>query len=43
MHESEHRSFTKPVEVREFPNGRTEIVRARGVVVDWFGGSTDAA
>ena len=30
MHATEHRSFEKPDEVREFPNGRAEIVKAGG-------------
>ena len=29
-HETEHRSFTKPDEVREFPNGRAEILNLGG-------------
>lgn len=27
MHETEHRRFAQPDEVREFPNGRAEIVK----------------
>ena len=30
MQATEHRSFEKPDEVREFPNGRAEIVKAGG-------------
>ena len=30
MHETEHRSFAKPDEIREFPNGRAEIVKVGG-------------
>ena len=30
MQETEHRSFEKPDEVREFPHGRAEIVKAGG-------------
>lgn len=30
MQETEHRSFTEPDEVREFPNGKAEIVKIGG-------------
>jgi len=30
MHETEHRSFGQPDEVREFPNGKAEIVKVGG-------------
>ena len=30
MRTTEHRSFSEPDEVREFPNGRAEIVKAGG-------------
>jgi len=30
MHDTEHRSFTAPDEVREFPRGRAEIVKIGG-------------
>src|ERR1700691_3067541 len=30
MHETEHRSFGQPDEIREFPNGRAEIVKVGG-------------
>ena len=45
MQSTEHTTFATPDEVREFPNGRAEIVRvgeAPVVVVDWFGASNDA-
>lgn len=29
-HETEHKAFTKPDEVREFPNGRAEILKVGG-------------
>lgn len=30
MHETEHRSFVEPDEIREFPNGRAEILKVGG-------------
>jgi hypothetical protein len=30
MHETEHRSFEEPDEIREFPNGKAEIVKVAG-------------
>jgi hypothetical protein len=30
-HETEHKSFGRPEEVREFPNGRAEILKVGGV------------
>jgi hypothetical protein len=30
MHETEHRSFGQPDEIREFPNGKAEIVNVGG-------------
>ena len=30
MQETEHRSFAQPDEIREFPNGRAEIVKVGG-------------
>jgi hypothetical protein len=32
-HETEHRSFTKADEVRQFPNGRAEILKVGGAPV----------
>ena len=32
-HETEHKSFTKPEEVRDFPNGRAEILQVGGAEV----------
>ena len=32
-HKTEHKSFTKPEEVREFPNGRAEILKVGGAEV----------
>ena len=29
-HETEHKSFVRPEEVREFPNGRAEILKVGG-------------
>ena len=29
-HETEHKTFSKPDEIREFPNGRAEILRVGG-------------
>jgi hypothetical protein len=29
-HETEHRSFSQPQEVREFPNGRAELINVGG-------------
>lgn len=50
MQETEHRSFNKADEVREFPRGRAEILNIgdaevvgdESVVVDWFGASNYA-
>ena len=36
MHETEYKSFSQPGEVREFPNGRAEIVRIGGGEVGRF-------
>lgn len=33
MQETEHKSFEKPDEIREFPNGRAEIVKAGGAEI----------
>ena len=43
MHETEHQSFEKPGEVREFPNGRAEIVKIRGGEVGRLVFSPDGA
>ena len=32
-HETEHKSFARPEETREFPNGRAEIVRVGGAEI----------
>ena len=32
-HETEHKSFTRPEEVREFPNGKAEILKIGGAEV----------
>ena len=44
--QTEHRTFEEADEVREFPNGRAEILNVGGgepvTVVDWFGASNSA-
>ncbi|MBA4181923.1 MAG: cupin, partial [Anaerolinea sp.] len=33
MHSTEHKTFAKPDETREFPNGRAEILQVGGGAV----------
>ena len=37
MQETEHRSFGEPDEVREFPNGRAEILKVGGSEIGRLG------